>query len=82
MPHANAFEPALRQAQDARQYGTSCFYLYAQGAPGFLRSPSAKNETQKEDKVPLRMITFGSLYKPCTVIDTINYDIPSYSIRP
>jgi hypothetical protein len=59
VPHTNAFSPA------AAWYVP--FYLYAQRAPGFLRSASAKNEIQKEDEVPLRKITSGLSRNSCSM---------------
>jgi hypothetical protein len=52
VPHTNTFEPALgpegTPAQDERQHGTSRFILCF-----IFALCERKNETQKEDKVPL-----------------------------
>jgi hypothetical protein len=49
---SNAVLPALRQAQDERQHGTSQLLF-------FFRSTSEKRK-QKEGKVPLRKLHMGT----------------------
>jgi hypothetical protein len=65
--HSSSIEQHLHELR-----GVACNCLLACGSmvlPGlfvfrFFRSQSEKNEKQKEDKVPLRMIISGQLHKP------------------